>query len=461
MAQPARIVCTLGPACSEASVLVRMAEAGMDVLRVNMAHADAAVLERARGLREEVERAVGRPLGLLVDLAGPKMRVGELPRPLVLADGETVILRAAETAEEGAIPVPTPALFPSLTPGTLVLLCDGLVVLEVVAADASSAECRVLSGGVVTSRRGVNVRGRLPGLPSLTGKDLADLQAALRIGADFIALSFVRSVRDVNDLRGRIPAGGPCLFTKLERPEALEDLGAIIDAADGVMVARGDLGVEMPIERVPMAQKRIIAACRAKGKPVITATQMLESMVEEPVPTRAEATDVVNAVLDGTDALMLSAETSVGRRPVEAVEMMARLAGEATGALSWGQRASAIGGEAGAVAGAACEAARSLGAAAIVCFTISGTTARLVSACRPLTPVLAATPLLSTARRLAILWGLSTCLVPEAATTDEMLDAAADAARAAGVPARSAIVVVAGVPPREPGITNLIRVMQV
>jgi pyruvate kinase len=408
-----KIIATLGPSSDDPATLERMIEAGVDVVRLNFSHGT-----RAEQLaRLETIRKVTGPLGgdvaVLVDLQGPKIRVGELPGGEVeLERGAMVELVAgAERAEPPAIPVVYERLAADVRPGDRILLDDGSMELRVVGVGGGTVRAEVRRGGVLRPRKGVNLPGVKVSAPSLTAKDLADLKLAVEGEVDYVALSFVRRAEDVRDARAEIRAlGGDIpIVAKLERPEAIEGLDSILDASDAVMVARGDLGVEVAVEEVPVIQKHVIARANASGVPVITATQMLESMIANPTPTRAEASDVANAVFDGTDAAMLSGETAIGRWPVEAVEAMMRIIrraeatphltnppGPPTGALD----------VTATVCRAAVAAAADLDARAIVSFTESGATARYVSRFRPRRPIVGLTPSERTRRRMALYWGV-------------------------------------------------------
>src|SRR3989440_3676391 len=322
-----KIVATLGPASATREHVAALAHAGMDGARLNLSHGthdDHA--ERARFVRE-VQEEVGRPIALIADLQGPKLRIGDLPAPITLAQDERIVV-AGEPSQDGELPVSPAVIGEVLQPGHEVLIDDGHIRLRVEQVEQGRAHCAVVTGGIVTSHKGVNVPGVPVPIPALTRKDMDDLEFALELEADFVALSFVRSAADVRDLKDLIAQAGSkaSVIAKIEKSEAVDSLEAVLQETDGVMVARGDLGVEIGAELVPLIQKRIIVAALERGKPVITATQMLESMLHQPEPTRAEASDVANAILDGTSAVMLSGETAVGEYPVEAVATMDRIA---------------------------------------------------------------------------------------------------------------------------------------
>jgi pyruvate kinase len=422
MERRSKIIATIGPASEEEETLEKLFKAGMNVARLNFSHGThedhAKRIARIRQVAKNLEISVG----ILLDMQGPKLRVGVLPKPLTLSFDELVhVYWQDDPLPEGdgqKIPVTFPELFESIRAGDRMLFDDGRLVLVVVSVKGHVILARVIVGGLLTSNKGINLPGVRLRIPGFTEKDEADLAFGLQLGIEAIAISFVRSVQDIIQVRHAIkrllPANQPrpLVIAKLERPEALDDLDNILDAVDGVMVARGDLGVEMPPECVPVIQKRIITAANAKAKLVITATQMLESMIVNPLPTRAEASDVANAIFDGTDAIMLSGETAAGKYPVEAVAMMDRIAREAeTHFRDWGQadKGSKDGlGEtdAAAMARAAYAIARDRDVAGITVFTIHGSTAWLMSKVRAQVPVIAFTSDENTYRQMSFLWGI-------------------------------------------------------
>jgi pyruvate kinase len=408
-----KIVATLGPASSDRQVLGAMVDAGLDVVRLNFSHGERADHLARFALAREVAAEHGRNVAILMDLQGPKIRVGVVGQDGIRLDpgADCVLVVGTEHARPPEIPIVYPRLAADVKQGDQILLDDGAIGLRVAAVEGDRVRCQVVRGGVVRSRKGVNLPGVAVSAPSLTDKDRADLATAVEAGADYVALSFVRRPDDVADAKQAIAdlGGDTPVVAKLERPEAMGCLDEILDAADAVMVARGDLGVELAVEKVPPLQKEIIARANSLGVPVITATQMLESMVASARPTRAEASDVANAIFDGTDALMLSQETAVGSYPVEAVATMGRIAREAeatphlahppppaTGALD----------VTATVCKAAVQIATDLGARAIVAFSESGATARFVSRFRPRVPILGLTPHKTTRRRMALYWGV-------------------------------------------------------
>jgi len=455
--QRTKIVATLGPASGDPGVLGAMVDAGMDVARLNFSHGrpeeHLARLETAR----RVAAGRGGELAALADLQGPKIRVGKVAESgYELATGDDCeLLAGAATAPPPAIPVTYAHLAEDLEPGDRVLLDDGAIELQVRSVHGQRVRCQVRRGGTIRSGKGVNLPGIAVSAPSLTDKDRADLATAIGAGVDYVALSFVRRPSDVTAARQAIADLGADvpLVAKLERPEAIEHLDGILAAADAVMVARGDLGVELAVEKVPPLQKEIIARANARGVPVITATQMLESMVSSPRPTRAEASDVANAVFDGTDAVMLSQETAIGGYPAEAVATMARIAEEAESAPSPLHPPAPAGGPLdvpATVCKAAVQVAADLRASAIVAFTESGATARFVSRFRPRVPIAGLTPYERTRRRMALYWGVR-ALRTIAATQDmaAMVAEADQRIRACGLAGEGdLVVIVAGGPGR-------------
>ena len=472
----AKIVATLGPALDDREKLRAAVEAGIDVVRLNFSHGDADTHARRLETVRELAARLGRNVGSFVDLQGPKIRLGVVPEPgvAVPTGGEVYLIPGREELDayesEGmpALPVVYDALASDLEPGALVLIDDGSIRLVVSRKDPGGGGvwARVVAGGLAKSRKGVNLPGVAVSAPSLTDKDLEDLKVGVDLGADWMALSFVRTPADVVDARARVVAlGGEApIIAKLERPEAIDSLQEIVEAADAVMVARGDLGVEIGPERVPAIQKEIIAVSNAEGKPVITATEMLESMSSSPRPTRAEASDVANAIFDGTDAVMLSGETAAGRYPVEAVRTMARIieVAEASPQLVHPTMPPARQlGVSRVVAQAAVTVARDVAAKVICVYSISGSSIQLVSKYRPVAPVLGLTPREATRRRTALMWGTEAALVP---MKDQQLDLTTAAERVLvdgnWVERGDRIVIVSGRPGGQGG-TNRIMVHRV
>ena len=466
MPKRTKIIATIGPASSSAAVIAKLIRAGMDVARLNFSHGEHADhKKRIRLIRQEAARA-GKQIAIIQDLQGPKIRVGAMQNDAVtLRRGDMVTLTTRKIkGTVSAIPVTYPRLAKDLRAGETILLDDGRLELKVIKKEANALRCRVIRGGALKSNKGINLPGSRISLPSLTHKDREDILFSIEHGVDYIALSFVRSASDIEHARRFIRKQGADIpiIAKIEKPEAIQNLDAIISASDGVMVARGDLGVEMRPEQVPLLQKKIIAACNAAEKPVITATQMLESMIESPQPTRAEASDVANAILDGTDCVMLSGETAVGKYPVQAVEVMARIAMETETSLSPVQPDRHISGVGESVAHAACRAAEEQRAKAIVAFTQSGTTALLVSKHRPTVPVISATPFENVARRISLYWGVTPIILTTRRTTDDMIATVEHAMlKRKLVRPRDLIVITAGVPIGVAGSTNMMKIHRV
>ena len=461
-----KIVCTIGPASRSAEVLEQLIRAGMDVARLNFSHGTQAEhLEVVTAVRHIAAR-LGRPVAILQDLAGLKIRVGDIEGGAVTLDAGapfTLTMRPVLGSRK-EVSVPYPHLTEDLRPGDTLLLSDGDLELEVIETTGEDVRCRVIAGGTLASRKGVNLPVRSITAPTFTEKDREALAFGLRYGVDYVALSFVRTAADVLEARDMIRDHGSAvpLIAKIETHDALTNIDEIVDSVDGIMVARGDLGVAIPLATVPRLQKMLIEKANRAGKPVITATQMLRSMQDSPRPTRAEVTDVANAVLDGTDAVMLSEETAIGRFPVEAVMMMAAIAEDAESGFpfdAWLHRFEPGGPLPAAVARAACTLAADIEAAAIVTCTQSGGTARRVAQYRPRAPILAPTPHAETYHRLALVWGVTPLLNQSQPTTDELIEGALGAALAAGrLPRGRPVVITAGVPVGRPGMTNLIKV---
>jgi pyruvate kinase len=459
-----KIVATIGPASSGKKVLAGLIEAGMDGARLNFSHGTHEDHgESARRIRA-AQTAAGRPLALIADLQGPKIRIGDLAAPVELEVGETVVVAGEDSAREGDLPV-APSVFGSvLEPSCDVLVDDGLVRLRVEHVENGRALCRVITGGIVKPHKGVNLPGVPLPVPSLTEKDLLDLDFALELGVDYVAQSFVRSRADVAALRAKLEAAGShaWVIAKIELQEAVVALPDILEEADAVMIARGDLGVEVGVAEVPLLQKSIILSALDRGKPAITATQMLESMVTRPEPTRAEASDVANAILDGTSAIMLSAETAVGEYPIEAVETMAEIARAVEPSLGYRHQlpAAAEAPTVGrAMSNAACDLAEALSAKAILVPTFTGRTASAVSRLRPQRPIVALTHVLGSLQHMAIEWGVTPLEIPESTDVDDLWRRSIDAAREAGiVSAGDRVVLTAGTAVNIPGSTNVIKV---
>ena len=456
-----KIVATIGPASQVEAVAEKLLLAGMDVARLNFSHGTHETHAATISLFRTLSARLHHPLAILQDLQGPKIRVGVLPAPLTLVPQQKVLLYPeggripAPAGDQPLIPVDFPQLFDSVKPGNRILLDDGRLALLVLSVDHELVVAEVQTGGILTSNKGINLPGVALDIPAFTGKDADDLKFGLSLGVDYVAVSFVRRAADVLQVRQAIdcqsPIVCPLVIAKLERPEALDNLDAILDAADGVMVARGDLGVEMAPEDVPGAQKRIIRAANRKGKLVITATQMLESMIHNPLPTRAEASDVANAVYDGTDAVMLSAETAAGEYPVAAVTLMSRIVCEAESDFAeWGhfeEMESDGHNDAVALTHAARELAHDQDVAAVAVFTKLGRSAFFMAKSRPRVPILAFTPEESTCRRLALAWGIQPRMVPFVNSMEEMFHCIEDALRESGtVKPGQQVILVCGFP---------------
>ncbi len=461
-----KIVCTIGPASQSPETLEQLIRAGMDVARLNFSHGTQAEhLEVITAVRR-IAGSLGRSVAILQDLAGVKIRIGEMASGSVtLEAGAPFTLTTRHVlGSRHEVSVPYPHLVTDVQPGDTLLLSDGDVELEVIGTTEEDVRCQVITGGALASRKGVHLPARSTTAAAFTDKDRDDLAFGLRYEVDYVALSFVRTAADVLEVRGMIQDHGSTvpLIAKIETQPALTNIDEIIHSVDGVMVARGDLGVAIPLATVPRLQKMLIEKANRAGKPVITATHMLRSMQDSPRPTRAEVADVANAVLDGTDAVMLSEETAIGRFPVEAVTMMAAIAVDAESSFpfdAWLHRFETGGPLPEAVARAACTLAADIDAAAIVACTQSGSSARRVARCRPRTPILAPTPHAETYRRLALVWGVTPLLSQSQPTTDELIDEAVGAALAAArVQRGDTVVITAGVPIGRPGMTNLIKV---
>ena len=459
-----KIVATLGPASESRERLRALLEAGVDAVRFNLSHGTHEGHSERAWLVREIAAELGRPVALIADLQGPKLRIGELTEPVFLRTGDRITVCAEELASDGELPIAPAVIGDVLEPGHDVLIDDGLVRLRVDGVEGGRAKCAVVVGGLVGSHKGVNLPGVPVPIPSLTRKDLADLDWALETGVDFVALSFVRSAADVRDLRALLEQAGSRahVIAKIEKAEAVDVLDEILAETDAVMVARGDLGVEIGPALVPLVQKRIILRALERGKPVITATQMLETMMHSPEPTRAEASDVANAILDGTSAVMLSGETAVGEYPVEAVAYMDRIARAVEPSLDYrhelpeAHENPTIG---QAMSNAACDLAEALQSKAILVPTFTGRTANAVARLRPRRPIVALTHVDWAMRQLALEWGVTPVLISETSDVEELWRLAVEAARDAGiVEPGDSVVITAGTAVNIPGGTNVIKV---
>lgn len=460
-----KIVATLGPASSEPEILEQLFLAGVDVFRINMSHASH---DGARHLVFAVRQLAKQhryPIGILFDLQGPKLRLGEFNGGRVFVnEGASFIFDQDETPGTAErVMLPHPQIFEAIKVGETLLLDDGKLKMRVTKVGKKKITAEVLVGGALASRKGVSLPDTILPIGPLTDKDRADLEVALDLGADWIALSFVQRAEDVLEVKSMVD-GLAAIMVKIEKPSAIDDLDAIISAGDGFMVARGDLGVEMPVERVPGLQKHITRKARTAGKPVIVATQMLESMISSPVPTRAEVSDVATAVFDGADAVMLSAESAVGQHPVTTIQMMDRIAVEAESdpdyrAFVHATQIMPQATGADAIAGAAHAIAQTVKLAAIVCYTATGSTALRVARERPGLPVISLTPVESTARRLSLVWGIQTFLTADPKNLADMVQKAAEIVFEEGwVKAGEVMVITAGIPIGSPGTTNMLRI---
>jgi pyruvate kinase len=462
----AKIVATLGPASDAPDKIAALFEAGVDVFRLNFSHGQQEDHRKRRDAIRAHEQKVGRPIGIMADLQGPKLRVGTFAGgkiKLVAGSGFRLDLDKVPGSAQRAN-LPHPEVFAALSPGIDLLLDDGNIRLRVEKCGKDFAETQVIAGGDLSDRKGVNVPNAVLPLSPLTPKDHSDLAYALNMGVDWVALSFVQRPEDVAEAR-KLIAGRAAIMVKLEKPAAIGKLDEIIELSEAVMVARGDLGVEMPPEDVPPLQRRIVSACRLAGKPVVVATQMLESMMRAPVPTRAEASDVATAIYEGADAVMLSAETASGSYPIEAVAMMDRIIRRVQAdptyfaALHAGAAASSEHNSSDAISAAACQVAHTIGAAAIASYTTSGTTALRAARERPDVPILTLTSNLQTARKLAVVWGLHCVHTADVSNFTDMVKKATSIAHEEGFAEKDErVVITAGVPFGTPGATNVLRV---
>jgi pyruvate kinase len=460
-----KILATIGPASSDEAMLKRLFEAGADVFRINMSHTDHELMRTLIGRIRAIEEAVGRPIGILADLQGPKLRLGKFAKGKeVLEPGQTFTLDDnPEPGNAQRVYLPHPEILSSVAAGDRLLIDDGRLELKALRADGKSIACSVVSGTTISDKKGVSLPDTVLPVGALTEKDRKDLDAVLAAGVDWVALSFIQRPEDLAEVR-KIARGRALLMSKIEKPQAVARLDEIIELSDALMVARGDLGVEMPLEAVPGIQKRITRAARKAGKPVVVATQMLESMISAPVPTRAEVSDVSIAVFEGADAVMLSAESAAGAYPVEAVATMNRIAEQVekdplyAGIIN-AQRSEPEATGADAISLAAREIAETLKLSAIVTYTASGTTGLRAARERPQVPIIALSPILNTARRLSLLWGTHCVVTEDAKDLDDMVNRACRIAfeQGFGKPG-DRIIITAGVPLRTPGSTNMLRI---
>jgi len=460
-----KIVATVGPVSSSAKMLQRLMVAGVDIFRLNFSHGENEEKRDLIARIREVSAALGREVGILGDLQGPKIRTGKMrDGAMPLSKGDEVIISTADRlGEDGIIPTIYKDLPRDVRPGSRILLDDGLLELKVTAIQGDDVSCVVVTGGILKNNKGINLPGVQVSAPSLTDKDRIDLAFCLEEDVDYIALSFVRTAEDVEEMKRIISASGKQvpIVAKIEKPEALRNFNKILKVTDAVMVARGDLGVEIQAEKVPIYQKKIIDACNRAGKPVITATQMLDSMVKNPRPTRAETSDVANAIIDGTDAVMLSAETASGDYPIESVETMVKVAldVEHTSFIRQPEHGPELSrGVAQSVAESACRAAEALNARAIVVFTQSGSTAALISHYRPSTPIIAFTNSTQIRRRLSLFWGVRSTEIGIMENTDQQIFEVEKRLFASGFRKGELVVITMGIPIETRGSTNLMKV---
>ncbi len=464
----AKIIATLGPSSSDGSTIRTLFEAGADVFRLNFSHGERADHEARVASIRALEKEAGRPIGIVLDLQGPKLRIGKI-------DGGETDLVAGQPfrfdlemlqGDRLRAPLPHPEIFAALEPGTILLVDDGKLRLQVEKCGKDFADTIVLAGGRLRDRKGVNLPGVILPISPLTEKDRSDLEFGLGLGVDWVALSFVQRPEDLEEAKALIAGRAPVMI-KIEKPAAISCLDQLVAMSDAVMVARGDLGVELPPEDVPGLQKDMIRACRLAGKPVVVATQMLESMIASPAPTRAEASDVATAVYDGADCVMLSAETAIGEYPMEAVAMMDRIIASTEQDRSYRRILHALHSEpeataADAISAAAAQVAGTIDAAAIVSYTMSGSTALRAARERPVAPIIVLTNKLETARRLALLWGAHCVHTEDVKTTTEMADKARRLAVKEGFAGPGdRLVVTAGMPFGTPGTTNLLRIARI
>jgi pyruvate kinase len=460
-----KILATLGPASNTRAMMRALFDAGVDVFRINMSHTSHEMLKQMVGDLRSLSEEVGRPIGVLCDLQGPKIRLGRLNGgPRMLKEGERIKLILGETSNTpDELPIPHPEIFQAIKQKHALLIDDGKVRLRLLRKADTFAEAVVEVAGEIKDCKGVNMPDTLLPMSAMTPKDRADLDVALELGVDWIALSFVQRSEDVAELK-KIVAGRAWVLAKIEKPKALDSLHGILELADALMVARGDLGVEMPLERVPGLQKQITHAARKAGKPVVVATQMLESMITSPMPTRAEVSDVATAVFDGADAVMLSAESASGSYPVEAVQTMDRIAmavedDELYRSYIEAQRGVPEKTTPDAIMAAVHEVTETIEARAIVCWTKSGITALRAARERSSAPIIAPTPSIETARRLTLVWGTHSIMTEDIRDFDDMVKRASQIARQEGFAvAGERIVITAGVPLGTTGATNMLRV---
>jgi pyruvate kinase len=460
-----KVVATLGPASSNAEMIARLFEAGADVFRINMSHTSHDRMRELVGAIRSVEASHNRPIGILVDLQGPKLRVGAFANgPAMLDSGGTFTFDTDPApGDTTRVHLPHPEIFEGVQPGHTLLLDDGKIRLVATEASRQKIVTRIVVGGKLSDRKGVSLPDTVIPFSALTPKDRSDLEAALDTGVDWIALSFIQRPEDIAEAK-KIARGRAAVMAKIEKPQAVYRMDEIVEVTDAIMVARGDLGVEMPLEKVPGIQKQLTRAARKAGKPVIVATQMLESMISSPVPTRAEVSDVATAIFDGADAVMLSAESAAGQFPTEAVATMNRIAEEVESEGTYhtimkAQHAEPEATGADAIAAAARQIAETLDLSAVVCWTFSGSTGLRVARERPQVPIVALSPNLATGRRLSVAWGIHCIVTEDARDPGDMVERACRLAFKDGfAKAGRRVIIVAGVPLGTPGATNMLRI---
>jgi pyruvate kinase len=465
-----KIICTIGPASEDRETLTKIFHAGMNASRHNFSHGDHEEHGGRIRMVKELSKELNKPVAILLDTKGPEIRTGKFSAGKVeLQEGSnfTVVCGEEILGDETKCSISYKKLYEDVVPGDMILIDDGLVGLEVVKVEGSNINCIVKNSGMVGNNKGVNVPGVSINLPAITEKDIADIKFGIEIGVTIIAASFIRKASDVLEIRKVLQENGGDdvqIFSKIENQEGVNNIDEILKFSDGIMVARGDLGVEIPIEQVPLVQKMIIEKCNFAGKPVITATQMLDSMMRNPRPTRAEASDVANAIFDGTDCIMLSGETANGKYPVEAVRTMARMAEAAESQLNYEaalkkKRKAHIPNVPNAISLATCNTAMELNAAAIITATQSGHSAKIVSKYRPECPIIAVTPYENVAKKLAVIWGVYPIVAEKVETTDELINKSANIALESGLVKKGDLVVIAaGIPVNYVGSTNMMKV---
>ena len=460
-----KVVATLGPASGDRTMIGRLFAAGADVFRINMSHTSHGRMRELVGMIRSVEAENNRPIGILVDLQGPKLRLGAFKNDAATIDKDQDFVFDTDLApgDSTRVHLPHPEIFAAIKPGDTLLIDDGKLRLQATETSPQRIVARVEVGGKVSNRKGVSLPDTVIPLAALAPKDLGDLEAALDAGIDWVALSFIQRPEDIAEAK-KITRGRAAVMAKIEKPQAVTRLNDILDLADALMVARGDLGVEMPLEKVPGVQKEMTRACRRAGKPVVVATQMLESMIASPVPTRAEVSDVATAIFDGADAVMLSAESAAGQYPIEAVATMNRIAEQVESDAIYLPSLHVLHTEpestgADAIAAATRQVAETLDLAAIVCWTSSGSTGLRVSRERPRSPIVAISPIVAAGRKLSVVWGIHCVIAEDARDQDDMVERACRLAFKEGfAKAGQRIIIVAGLPLGTPGATNMMRI---